>query len=81
MKNISDSDFDQTLTLREAFQILETFILQYNARGEWSTAHLAGNIALSPDGCTVDPAQLDDFLSTSVGLLNDGRRRQWCQTG
>lgn len=59
MKNISDSDFDQTITLREAYQLLEAFILQYNARGERSTADLAVDVAVCPDGHTSDPAQLD----------------------
>jgi hypothetical protein len=69
MTNISDSDFDQIITLREAYQLVEAFILQYNARGERSTADLAVDVGICPDGYTSDPAQLDDFLSTAAALL------------
>lgn len=67
--NTNAIDFDRTVTLREAYQLLEAFIVQYHARGERSTVELLADIGLSPQGYSSDPAQLQDFLNTADTLF------------
>jgi len=67
--SISDQDFDQTLTLRQAFEVLRAFLGQFNSRGAQDTDLLASWLELLPDGGTSDPAQLDDFLECARAVL------------
>jgi hypothetical protein len=67
--NINDPQFDRTLTLRQAYKLLEAFVVQYNARGESTTISVLADIGLGPDGNTGDPAQLHDFLRTANAVL------------
>jgi hypothetical protein len=59
--NANDPKFDRAVTLREAYQPFEAFIVQYDARGERSTVELLADIGLSPQGYSGDPAQLTNF--------------------
>ena len=38
--NTNATEYDRTVTLRAAYQLLEAFIVQYHARGERSTVEL-----------------------------------------
>ena len=69
---ISDRDFDQTLTLRQAFEVFGAFLEQFNARGAQETDLLASWLELQPDGGTADPAQLDDFLASARAVMARG---------
>jgi hypothetical protein len=69
---IADPEFDQTLTLRQAFDLLRSFIDQFNSRGAQETDILASWLELQADGITADPAQLDDFLSSARAVLARG---------
>ena len=69
---ISDPEFNQTLTLRQAFDLLRSFIDQLNSRGALETDLLASWIELQADGITADPAQLDDFLISARAVLARG---------
>lgn len=61
--SVNDAEFDQVVTLRDAYRILERFVVQYNARGESNTVALMSDMGLLPNGNTSDPAQLEDFLA------------------
>ncbi|RYD94473.1 MAG: hypothetical protein EOP50_09455 [Sphingobacteriales bacterium] len=68
---LGDPEFQQTLTLAEAYQLLYKFVEQYNARGESSTLDLLTDLSLDfwADGSSTDPAQLDDFLAVAEEVL------------
>jgi len=70
--HIDDSEFDQNLTLRQAFHVLQEFLAQFNTRGSQETDLLAGWLELEPDGGTFDPAQLNDFLASARAVLDRG---------
>ena len=70
--SISDREFDQTLTLRQSFEVLRAFLEQFNSRGAQETDLLASWLDIQPDGGTADPAQLDDFLESARAVLARG---------
>lgn len=70
--SISDQVFDQTLTLRQSFEVLREFLEQFSSRGAQETDLLASWLELQPDGGTADPAQLDDFLESARAVLARG---------
>ncbi len=72
MAQISDPEFDEPLSLRQAFELLGAFLNQFNSRGAQATDTLASWLELQPDGGTADPAQLDDFLECARGVLAHG---------
>ena len=67
--NTNAPEFKRTVTLEEAYQLLEAFIVQYHARGERSTIELLADIGLGPQGYSSDPAQVQDFLDIANTLL------------
>lgn len=71
---LSDPEFEQTLTLADAYRVLVRFVEQYNTRGESSTLDLLGDLSLDvwSGGGSSDPAQLEDFLAVAELVL--GRR-------
>jgi hypothetical protein len=66
---VSDAKFDENISLREAYRILEEFISRYNARGESSTVALLTVVGLTPSGESIDPAQLYDFLECAKAII------------
>jgi hypothetical protein len=52
--SISDQEFNQKLTLRQAFEVLRAFLDQFNSRGAQETDLLASWQELQPDGGTAD---------------------------
>ena len=69
---ISDSAFDQTLTLRQSYLIMCRFLKQFNSRGAQETDLLAVWLEIQSDGLTHDPAQLHDFLACARSELASG---------
>jgi hypothetical protein len=69
---INDPVFDQTLTLRQSFEVLSVFLEQFNSRSPLETDVLASWIQLNSDGGTADPAQLYDFLEAAQAVLSRG---------
>ncbi len=67
--SISDSVFEQKVTLGEAYRIFEAFVARYNARGESSTAALMADMGVVARGQSADPAQLDDFLACAREVI------------
>ncbi|QBB72037.1 hypothetical protein ELE36_17625 [Pseudolysobacter antarcticus] len=70
--SISDPEFEQTLTLRQSFEVLYAFLEQFNSRGTQETDVLASWLELLQDGGTADPAQLDDFVKSARAVLARG---------
>ena len=68
---LDDEIFDQKISLREAYAILEAFVVQYNARGAGSTASLMADIGVSAGGTPSDPAQIYDFVRLAGIVLRD----------
>ena len=66
---LNDPQFERQVSLRDAYRILEAFVVQYHARGESSTVNLMTDIGVLPDGTSTDPAQMADFLEVANGLL------------
>ena len=60
---IKDATFQRTVSLADAYMILERFVAQYNTRGERSTVEFLTDVGLSPDGTSADPAQIYDFIT------------------
>jgi hypothetical protein len=71
---INDPALLKHITLAEAYRLLQSFLVQYNARGEGSTAELLGALELLPDGGSADPAQLADFVRCAEQII--GARTQ-----
>ena len=69
---IKDATFQRTVSLADAYMILERFVAQYNTRGERSTVEFLTDVGLSPDGTSADPAQIYDFLNCANEVL-DGK--------
>jgi hypothetical protein len=67
--SLNDGAFAERVTLAEAYQILETFIAQYNARGESSTVALLTDIGIVSGRQSADPAQLGDFLDCARKII------------
>ncbi len=68
---INNRVFERSLTLRQAYAVLERFIEAYNARGESSTVALLTDISLGADGTSCDPAQIYDFAYIAADVLGD----------
>lgn len=68
---LDDPVFDRQVSLRDAYKILEAFVVQYNERGESSTVSLMSDIGVSADGTASDPAQIRDFVRVAADLLGD----------
>lgn len=68
---LDDPVFDRQVSLRDAYKILEAFVVQYNERGESSTVSLMSDIGVLDDGTPSDPAQIRDFIRVAADLLGD----------
>jgi hypothetical protein len=68
---LDDPVFDRQVSLRDAYRILEAFVVQYNERGESSTASLMSDIGVLGEGTPSDPAQIRDFVRVAADLLGD----------
>jgi len=70
---LDDKVFEQKISLREAYEIFEAFVVQYNARGESSTVALMTDIGVSDGGTSSDPAQIYDFVVVASRILGNER--------
>ncbi len=68
---LDDPIFDRQVSLRDAYKILEAFVVQYNERGESSTVSLMSDMGILADGTPSDPAQIRDFVRVAADLLGD----------
>lgn len=60
--NINDEAFEQTITLKQSYEVMYQFIMALHDRGEVDTGWILGCAGLLEDGGSADPAQLDDYL-------------------
>ena len=68
---IDDPAFGRTVTLREAYRVMERFAAGHLARGEVPTGFLLAYLGLPPDGQSGDPAALPDYLA-AVEAVSSG---------
>ena len=68
--NLTDGAFDRTITLREAYLVMERFVENHLSRGEASTVDLISYFGIAADGRTGDPAALDDYLEAASEVLD-----------
>ncbi len=73
--SLNDDAFSESVSLAEAYRILEAFISQYNARGECSTVDLLTDVGIVKGGQTADPSQLDDFLRCAGQVIASRNQR------
>jgi len=67
---INDAQFNQALTLREAYRIMERFASDYLKRGDTSISDFLHVYAAEVGaGQTTDPAAVTDFLSAANSIL------------
>jgi len=67
--NIRDSRFDQAITLRDAYRIMERFVEQHVDRGVVANVDLLSYLGVLPTGESGDPAALDDFVLAADSVL------------
>lgn len=64
--SINDPDFDTTITLRDAYRIMEGFASEYLSRGDTPISDfLHAYAGAMSDGQTADPAAASDFLAVA----------------
>jgi hypothetical protein len=74
--NLDGAGFEQTVTLRDAYRIMERFVNDYRARGDTSVSDfLLAYLSVGRDGRTTDPAAADDFLRAAAAILGDRGNR------
>jgi hypothetical protein len=59
---LSDPAFGESLTLRDAYRLMEIFVLDYHDRGDTPVSDFLCYAVSGPNGMTGDPAALPDFL-------------------
>ena len=69
MKTVNDTEFQEKVSLKQAYEIMEKFLLQFHERGELLTGDLVSFIGLLEDGSSADPAQLNDFIKVANEVL------------
>jgi hypothetical protein len=68
---LTDKDFERTVTLREAYRIMERFASDYVARGDTSVSDFLYTYAgEAVGGQTTDPAAAKDFLVAAQSVLS-----------
>ncbi len=69
--NLNASGFERTVSLRDAYRIMEHFVIDYHARGDTPVSDfLFAYLAISQDGLTTDPAAGEDFLRAARAILD-----------
>lgn len=66
---IHDASFDEPITLRDAYRIMERLVEAHLKRGAVSNADFLSYVGILPNGESGDPAALDDFLATAAEYL------------
>ncbi|MGY8663119.1 hypothetical protein Q3C01_12205 [Bradyrhizobium sp. UFLA05-109] len=67
---ITDQEFEQVLTLRDSYRIMERFLSDYLARGDAPVSEfLHAYAGETIGGQTTDPAALSDYLASARSVL------------
>jgi hypothetical protein len=73
--SLRSQEFDQILTLRDSYRIMERLLTDYLARGDTAVSDLLhGYAGLTVKDETSDPAALGDYLASACKTLGDGKR-------
>jgi hypothetical protein len=73
--SLRNQEFDQILTLRDSYRVMERFLRDYLARGDTPVSDLLyGYGALTVTDETPDPAALGDYLASARTTLGDGKK-------
>jgi hypothetical protein len=73
--SLRSKEFDQILTLRDSYRVMERFLKDYLARGDTAVSDLLyvyGGLTATDE--TPDPAALGDYLASARMTLGDGGR-------
>lgn len=73
--SVQHEAFERRITLRQAYELMYRFVVEYNGRGESSTVALLADIGVGDDGSSGDPAQVYDFLRLAGEVLDDDELR------
>jgi hypothetical protein len=68
-------EFDQIITLRDSYRVMERFLKDYLARGDTAVSDLLyvyGGLTATDE--TPDPAALGDYLASARTTLGEGKR-------
>jgi len=69
---ISDPEFNRTLTLRDAYRVMERFASDYLSRGDTSVSDfLHAYAGETTNGQATDPAAVQDFLASAIAVLGN----------
>jgi hypothetical protein len=69
---LHDPRFDQRITLRDAYRIMERFVEAHVDRGTVTNVDLLSYLGVLPSGETGDPAAVDDYLEAADAVLSAG---------
>lgn len=73
--NLEAPEFDQVVSLREAYQCMEVFIEAYVKRGDGAVSEfLDFYVSTASDGLTESSGAQQDFLDALHTLRRNGRR-------
>ena len=69
--SLDDTEFDQSITLRQAYLIMFKFLKDvYNIK-DFVIGSVLGELQLLDDNVSIDPAILDDFVKAYHDVIND----------
>jgi hypothetical protein len=67
--SVNDPEFERSVSLRDAYRIMERFVEDYLSRGDTEVVLFLTYLGLTPKGETCDPAAADDFLDAAKAIL------------
>ena len=74
--SLRDSDFDEMVSLRDAYRIMEAFVEAYRSRGDGLVSEfLYGFAGSSTVGLTMDPAAPNDFLAAVQAVISRSEKK------
>ena len=67
--SLRDSEFDEMVSLRDAYRIMEAFVESYLSRGDGPVSDfLHAYVGSSPEGLAMDLAAPNDFLAAASSV-------------
>ncbi len=69
--SLDNPEFDQTITLRQAYLIMFKFMKDVYDIEDFVVGRVLGDLQLLDDNVSVDPAILEDFLKSYQDVINN----------
>ncbi len=69
--SLDNPEFDQTITLRQAYLIMFKFMKDVYDIEDFVVGSVLGDLQLLDDNVSVDPAILEDFLKSYQDVINN----------